>query len=81
MRCGGLGTGELDDRRKDLGRAMHSGHEGVGHRILALAWKGHAECAEVVGSGSVRVRKRTWKRVGKTTEAAALEFRAGVVRV
>lgn len=51
MRCGGLGTGELDDRRKDLGRAMHSGHEGVGHRILALAWKGHAECAEVVGSG------------------------------
>lgn len=59
VRCGGLGAGALDDRRKGLGRAMHSGREGVGLTILALAWKGHAECAEVLGSGSARVRKRT----------------------
>lgn len=61
MWWGRLGTGAPDDRRKGLGRAMHSGREGVGHRILGLAWKGHAEGAEIVGSGSVKVHKMTWE--------------------
>lgn len=55
------------------------GHEGVGHTIPGLAWKGHAECAEVVGSGSVRgAQEDVETSCGKTTEAAALEFRARV---
>lgn len=66
---GGVGTSghwAPDDRRRGLGRALRSGSVGVGHEILRLAWRGHAECAEVLGSGSgvrsVRVSRRTWRR-------------------
>lgn len=52
MLWGPPGTGAPDGRRRGLGRALCSGSVGVGHEILWLAWRGRAERAEVLGSGS-----------------------------